>query len=334
MKEKQEAIAAALQAVPAGRFEIRRHAAPQSSTQAPDAPLTVLTDGKGRIERFAVFDGVEVSFHQYLAERVQFRHRADDSVLEIDHCRAGRIGWSMRGAAIYLGAGDVCLHTLDRCADSEMILPLGFYEGISVTVHPRQLQAHCPEVLREAGFDVQAVCAKFSAGAAPVGLPASQTTEHIFAPLYALPDALRVPYYRLKAQEILLYLSQLEPERAPGLSQYVSQQTELIKEIRDFLVQHLDQRFTIEALSKKYLINTSSLKAVFKAVYGLPIASYMKEYRVRQAMKLLRETDDSIAMIARKVGYETQGKFTKAFKEIAQILPTEYRKFHGVSPDR
>ena len=42
--------------------------------------------------------------------------------------------------------------------------------------------------------------------------------------------------------------------------------------------------------------------------YGLPIATYMKEYRVHQAMKLLRETDATTADIAAQVGYETQGK--------------------------
>lgn len=31
-------------------------------------------------------------------------------------------------------------------------------------------------------------------------------------------------------------------------------------------------------VQKAYLINTSTLKEVFKAVYGLPIATYMKEY--------------------------------------------------------
>ena len=92
------------------------------------------------------------------------------------------------------------------------------------------------------------------------------------------------------------------------------------------LTEHLDQRFTIDELSKRYLINTSTLKEVFKAVYGLPIASYMKEYRIRQAMKLLRDTDTTIADIAAQVGYETQGKFSKAFKDVVQVLPTQYRK--------
>ena len=47
---------------------------------------------------------------------------------------------------------------------------------------------------------------------------------------------------------------------------------------------------------------------------------------MQQAMKLLRETDASIADVVNRVGYETQGKFSKAFKDVVQVLPTEYRK--------
>ena len=50
------------------------------------------------------------------------------------------------------------------------------------------------------------------------------------------------------------------------------------------------------------------------------------EYRVREAMRLLRETGASISDVAARVGYETQGKFTRAFKDVAQMLPSEYRR--------
>ena len=73
---------------------------------------------------------------------------------------------------------------------------------------------------------------------------------------------------------------------------------------------------------------TSAFEALFKGVYGLPIATYMKEYRIRKNMELLRQTDSSIAEIAFKVGYETQGKFTKAFKETVKVLPFEYLKYY------
>ena len=142
---------------------------------------------------------------------------------------------------------------------------------------------------------------------------------------FSAPASVRISLLKLKVLEILIYLSNMKSEHKE-LTQYFSQQTELIKGIRQQLTEHLEQRFTIEELSKQYLINTSTLKEVFKAVYGLPIATYMKEYRVHQAMKLLRETDATIADIAAQVGYETQGKFSKAFKDVTQVLPTEYRK--------
>lgn len=106
----------------------------------------------------------------------------------------------------------------------------------------------------------------------------------------------------------------------------MSRQEELICTIHDQLTSHLDRRYTIEELSRQYLINTASLKKIFKEVYGLPIAAYMKEYRIQKAMELLDKTDESISAIAAKVGYETQGKFTNAFKDCVQMTPSCYRK--------
>ena len=104
-------------------------------------------------------------------------------------------------------------------------------------------------------------------------------------------------------------------EEETGRSSGMSRQEELICTIHDQLTRHLDRRYTIEELSRQYLINTASLKKTFKEVYGLPIAAYMKEYRIQKAMELLEKTDESISVIAEKVGYETQGKFTNAFKD-------------------
>ena len=45
-------------------------------------------------------------------------------------------------------------------------------------------------------------------------------------------------------------------------------------------------------------MNTTTLKSVFKAVYGMPIASYMKEYRMKLASNMLLQKDKSISEIA------------------------------------
>ena len=75
-------------------------------------------------------------------------------------------------------------------------------------------------------------------------------------------------------------------------------------------------------------MNPTTLKQVFKSVYGASLAAHMKEHRMGRAAQLLRETDESVAEIARAVGYESQSKLTAAFKEYFGVLPKEYRKNH------
>ena len=105
-----------------------------------------------------------------------------------------------------------------------------------------------------------------------------------------------------------------------------AEQVKIIREIHDDLAQHMDRRVTIEELAHRYLINPPTLKTVFKDVYGSSLPAPMKEHRMERAAALLRETDLSVAEIAGQVGYESQSKFTAAFKEQFGQLPKEYRR--------
>ena len=105
-----------------------------------------------------------------------------------------------------------------------------------------------------------------------------------------------------------------------------AEQVKIIREIHDHLTEHMEQRVTIEELAHRYLINPTTLKTVFKEVYGNSLAAHMKEHRMEKAASLLRETDLSVAEIAGQVGYESQSKFTAAFKEQFGKLPKEYRR--------
>lgn len=314
-----------LKDVPFGELSFVHHSASTQGRTLLTDQFSAKTSGKGKVETYTLFPGIEASYNIFLAPRIAFHHDAAASMLEVFHCHSGRVGWNMRGGtAIYLGAGDITAHSTTCCANSDMMFPLGYAEGISFSVDLQYLTTDRPGIVQEAGVDPVRLQRIFCGGN-PIAIPACPELDRLFAALYSARPEILGPYLKLKVQELLIYLDNFQFSRK-GLTQYFSQQTELIKEIHQLLTEHLDQRFTIEELSKQYLINTSTLKEVFKAVYGLPIASYMKEYRIRQAMKLLRDTDTTIADIAAQVGYETQGKFSKAFKDVVQVLPTQYRK--------
>lgn len=329
-KEESKVIAQKLQNTPSGTLTVKHCRAGEAGSTLFGEQFQAVTAGKGCMEAYEPFPGIEVSFNTFLASEVKFRHDASDSVLEIYYCHSGRVGWNMQGGiAVYLGAGDVTAHSMACCADSAMMFPLGYSEGISISVNLEQLPFICSEVLKDAGIEADQLRERFCSGK-PSAIPSSSDLEHIFAPLFSAPVSVRISLLKLKVLELLIYLSNMKSEQKE-LTQYFSQQTELIKEIHQQLIEHLDQRFTIAELSKQYLINTSTLKEIFKAVYGQPIATYMKEFRVRQAMKLLRETDATIADIAARVGYQTQGKFSSAFQAIAKMSPSEYRKVQGIA---
>ena len=105
-----------------------------------------------------------------------------------------------------------------------------------------------------------------------------------------------------------------------------AEQVRLIRQIHDDMLSHLDQRITIDDLCHRYPINPTTLKDVFKVVYGTSIAAHLKKHRMEKAAQLLRETDLPVAEVARQVGYESQSKFTAAFKEQYGQLPKEYRR--------
>ena len=105
-----------------------------------------------------------------------------------------------------------------------------------------------------------------------------------------------------------------------------AEQLETIRAVHDYLTQHLSSRVTIEELSKRFLMNPSTMKVLFKSVYGSSLASHIREHRMEHAARLLIEGDESVAQVARAVGYESQSKFSTEFQKAYGVLPTEYRK--------
>jgi len=110
---------------------------------------------------------------------------------------------------------------------------------------------------------------------------------------------------------------------------FQASQEEIIRNVHNYLIEHISERITIEMLSREFLMNTTTLKTVFKKVYGTTIAAHMKQHRMELAAGLLLKTQNDIASVAQAVGYESQSRFTAAFKEAYGELPTEYRRRHA-----
>lgn len=105
-----------------------------------------------------------------------------------------------------------------------------------------------------------------------------------------------------------------------------AEQLATIRAVHDYLISDLSSRVTIDALARRFLMNPSTMKTLFKSVYGASLASHIREHRMQRAALLLREGNESVAQISRMVGYESQSRFSAEFHKAYGVLPTEYRR--------
>jgi AraC-like DNA-binding protein len=102
---------------------------------------------------------------------------------------------------------------------------------------------------------------------------------------------------------------------------------EKVKAIQALLISDLTKNYTIEELSEQFDIALTPLKNCFKSVYGSPIFTYMRTYRMNYAAALLKSNKEiKITDIAGMVGYDSPSKFSSAFRQEMGKTPLEYRK--------
>ncbi len=288
-------------------------------------------DGQGDMTIYQVFPGIELFLANFDSASCTFEHEPYGNTMQINYCQEGRVGWQLKsGACMYLGAGDLSIHMMDNCVSSTMSFPVKIYRGVGVVIDLDKVADYPPEILRDTAIDINEFKRKFCEDDHYLVMPARDEIEHIFSELYSLPNCIQMPYFKLKVQELLLFLWRIDVYKEKQREQYLSPQVEIIKRIHKQLISNLRERPTIGELSKEYLINTATLKLTFKGIYGQPIATYMKEYRIRQAAILLRRNNDTVADIAKQVGYENQSKFATAFKKTMKVSPAKYRLQHQI----
>ena len=274
-----------------------------------------------------LYDGIELSYVDIAAKTSSHKHEAMKHIMQINYCHAGQIVWNTNhGRSVFLNPGDFSVHTLDACTDSAFVFPNGQYQGLMISVDLQKVSVHPPELLAETNVFNGLLYDKFCKGNGIAFFAGNERSESIFSDFYGQPKELEFPYQRIKTLELFLYLAQIEMTEKNYLAEYPQEQIEIVRKIHNMFLQNMERRITIEELSKQYLINPTTLKAVFKAVYGTSLAAHMKKHRMEQAAKLLRETNMSIAEVAVAVGYESQSKFATAFKNQFSVLPNAYRK--------
>src|SRR5262245_41527458 len=85
------------------------------------------------------------------------------------------------------------------------------------------------------------------------------------------------------------------------------------------------QRWTMDELATEAGLSRSVLAERFTALVGIPPRHYLAKWRIQLASGLLSEGSNNIATVATEIGYGSEAAFSRAFKKVVGMSPSEWR---------
>lgn len=104
----------------------------------------------------------------------------------------------------------------------------------------------------------------------------------------------------------------------------------IINKVIGYLHIHTENQVTLKEIADTFKISVGYLSTIFKKVTGVSVMQYLKEVKIDRAKTLLLTTDMSLIEISTLLCFCNQGNFTKTFKHITGLTPTEYRNTTSV----
>lgn len=100
---------------------------------------------------------------------------------------------------------------------------------------------------------------------------------------------------------------------------------EPIRWAQDYLRQNLRTPIAVPTLARRAGLSPSHFSARFRASTGYSVIEYLKRLRMARARQLLITSDHSIAEIGSNVGYSDPFYFSRHFKNVNGVNPTQFR---------
>lgn len=100
----------------------------------------------------------------------------------------------------------------------------------------------------------------------------------------------------------------------------------IVRQAIDYINLNLESSLALTEIADTIPSNPSHLSRKFKAETGHTITEYINQQRVKEAKLLLEQKDMSITDVAFIVGFNDLNYFTRVFKKMTQITPSQYAK--------
>ena len=99
-----------------------------------------------------------------------------------------------------------------------------------------------------------------------------------------------------------------------------------ISSVKAFMDEHYSEKLSLESVASHFFIDKHYLARLFKEQYGVTLVTYLQQVRITHAKRMLRFTDKSIEEIGLECGIGELNYFSRVFKKLEGVSPSEFRR--------
>ncbi|WP_424492894.1 helix-turn-helix transcriptional regulator [Salinimicrobium sp. GXAS 041] len=143
---------------------------------------------------------------------------------------------------------------------------------------------------------------------------------------YNIAPSIKNLYYKGKAYELLsLFFNRTEDANVEQCPFLVDEENVLkIRKAKDIVIANMAEPPSLQELSGEIGLSLKKLKEGFKQIYGDSVYSFLFDYKMEFARKLLDTGEYNVNEVGLKVGYSTSSHFISAFKKKFGTTPKKY----------
>jgi len=105
-----------------------------------------------------------------------------------------------------------------------------------------------------------------------------------------------------------------------------SMENHLVSQMMQFIDENIYKSISVSQICKNLSYSRTYLAKIFKQTTDYTILEYILIQKIKEAKKLIREGNLNFAQISDKLSFENPHYFSRVFKRITNMTPTDYKK--------
>ena len=120
------------------------------------------------------------------------------------------------------------------------------------------------------------------------------------------------------------YFSYSLPVRSSRFLAEASSGNDTYNRIVRYMEEHLGERMTIDRICRDNLVGRSQLQKLFRDTKGCGVIEFFSMMKIDTAKQMIRDNQLNFTQIADRLGYNSIHYFSRQFKQITTMTPSEY----------